>query len=307
MYCGRRRSGRDANRRLYMQRRLLQRELQQIIKGRNSGFWVAPKIYCSKTQKTLDGDKGWWYNKYHQVRRTHKNAEGEIKMEKMTQERIEEMCREHEKWLKNHREGECADFSHTDLRGKNLRGKNLRGASFEDADLTSAFMQGASFEDASFEGACLDSVRARGVNFVGIQADHADFTEAFLTGANFEFAQLQRANFEFARIGHVNFREADLAGSNFAHAYTGNTTFKRADISGVSWSNIGGANFDDKQIAEFAYQLCSAVLGGHTNSPEVKEEVRKILRLANSAKSVIVYGRVQEFNGVKHVTAKEAK
>lgn len=57
----------------------MQRELQQISKGRNSGFWVAPKIYYLKTQKTLDGNGEQWYNKYHQVRRTHKNAEGEQK------------------------------------------------------------------------------------------------------------------------------------------------------------------------------------------------------------------------------------
>ena len=69
--------------------------------------------------------------------------------------------------------------------------------------------------------------------------------------------------------------------------------------------SFAGNNFDDRQIAEFAYNLCTAVLGGHTNSPEVKETVRKILSLANRAESVKVFGKVQEFNGVKHVTAKE--
>lgn len=50
--CGDNESGRDANRRCHGQGRL-QYVLQQIIKGRNSGFWVAPKIYCSKAQKRL--------------------------------------------------------------------------------------------------------------------------------------------------------------------------------------------------------------------------------------------------------------
>ena len=60
-----------------MQGRLLRRKRQQISKGRNSGFWVAPKIYYLKMQKTLDGNGGWWYNKYHQVRLTHKKTQKE--------------------------------------------------------------------------------------------------------------------------------------------------------------------------------------------------------------------------------------
>lgn len=91
-------------------------------------------------------------------------------------------------------------------------------------------------------------------------------------------------------------------------AVTGGTNFVRANLEFVAFnSGFAGNNFDDRQIAEFGYNLCTAVLGGHTNSPEVKETVRKILRLANSSTSVIVYGRVQEFNGVKHITAKEAE
>lgn len=56
--------------------RLLQCKLQQISKGRNSGFWVAPKIYLFGATKTLDRITGRGYNNVHQVRRTHKNAEG---------------------------------------------------------------------------------------------------------------------------------------------------------------------------------------------------------------------------------------
>ena len=60
-----------------MQVRLLRRKRQQISKGRNSGFWVAPKIYLFGATKTLDRITKGGYNNVHQVRRTHKNAEGE--------------------------------------------------------------------------------------------------------------------------------------------------------------------------------------------------------------------------------------
>ena len=55
-----------------MQVRLLRLKRQQISKGRNSGFWVAPKIYLFGTTKTLDRITGRGYNNVHHVRRTHK-------------------------------------------------------------------------------------------------------------------------------------------------------------------------------------------------------------------------------------------
>ena len=68
-----------------MRVRLLRRKRQQISKGRNSGFWVAPKICLFGATKTLDRITERGYNNVHQVRRTHKNAEGEIKNGKRVQ------------------------------------------------------------------------------------------------------------------------------------------------------------------------------------------------------------------------------
>ena len=130
-----------------------------------------------------------------------------------TQEEVNEICTQHEAWLKDWHTGKRADFSGANLRGVHLEGRSLREANFQSADI--------------------------------------DYV-AFNTG------------------------------------------------------NAGNC-FDDKQVAELAYHLCSAVLGSRTNSPEVRDAVRKILSLANRAESVKVFGKVQEFNGVKHVTAKESE
>ena len=294
-----------------MQGRLLRRKRQQISKGRNSGFWVAPKIYYSETQKTLDGNGEWWYNKYHQVRRTHKNAEGEIKMEKlrkMTQEEVNEICTQHEAWLKDWHTGKRADFSGANLRGVHLEGRSLREANFQSADMKGAFLKSADFSHANFEGANLTFVRASYAKFNDCIADHACFDKAHLTGAYFEGASLQRASFREAQVNFVSFREANLWRADFIDAVTGGTNFVCADIDYVAFNTGNAGNcFDDKQVAELAYHLCSAVLGSRTNSPEVRDTVRKILSLANRAESVKVFGKVQEFNGVKHVTAKETE
>ena len=104
----------------------------------------------------------------------------------------------------------------------------------------------------------------------------------------------------------MSFREANLWRADFIAAVTGGTNFVRADIDYVAFNTGNAGNcFDDKQVAELAYHLCSAVLGSRTNSPEVKDEVRKILSLANRAGSVKIFGRVQEYRNGQYVTAKE--
>ena len=299
----------------------MRRKRQQISKWRNSGFRVAPKIYYSETQKTLDGNGGWWYNKYHQVRRTHKNAEGEIKMEKlrkMTQQEVDEMCKKHEAWLASGRkEGERADFRNADLGGArlegvnlkaaNLNGANLEKANLKAANLNGAFLNSANLKEASLERADLRFVRAMNAIFDGASMEYADFKDAILTASTFKDARLASANFENAYLGHVNFTGASLWDANFAYAHIGGCHFREASIGGAKWTSITNGDFDDRQIKEFAYQLCWAALASSDTSEYVKDEIRKIVRLANCSNSAKEWGRVQEYRNKKYVTAKEAE
>ena len=292
-----------------MQVRLLRHKRQQMSKWRNSGFRVAPEIYYSETQKTLDGNGVWWYNKYHQVRRTHKNAEGEIKMEKlrkMTQQEVDEMCKKHEAWLASGRkEGERADFQNADLKNARLEGVNLEKANLNDARLNGAFLNFANLKEASLERADLRFVRAMNATFDGASLKYADFRGARLTSSTFEDAVLSDANFENAHIGHGNFTGADLSAANFAYAHIGGCHFREAFIGGVRWTSIANGDFDDRQIKEFAYELCWAALASSDTSEYVKDEIRKIVRLANCSNSAKEWGRVQEYRNKKYVTAKE--
>lgn len=227
-------------------------------------------------------------------------------MENYTQERVDEMCTMHEAWLKDRSAGKRADFSGASLQGLVLEGRCLREANFKDADLTGAFLRSADFSHASFEGADLTFARASHSEFNDCMADHACFAKARLTGAYFEGASLQGASFREAHLNFVSFKEAHLWRADFVDAVTGGVSFAGANMEFAAFnSGIAGDSYDDKQIAEFAYSLCSAVLGSRTNSSEVKETIRKILSLANRANSVKVFGPVQENIRGKYFTAKE--
>lgn len=131
----------------------------------------------------------------------------------------------------------------------------------------------------------------------------ADFSGASLQGLVLEGRCLREANFKDADL---SFEEAHLWRADFVDAVTGGVSFAGANMEFAAFnSGIAGDSYDDKQIAEFAYSLCSAVLGSRTNSSEVKETIRKILSLANRANSVKVFGPVQENIRGKYFTAKE--
>lgn len=250
-----------------------------------------------------------------------KNAEGETKMygiRKMTQEEVDEMCKKHEAWLASGgKEGERADFSHADLGGARLEGVNLEKANLNgaylgkanlnDARLNAAFLNFANLNDASLERADLHFVRAMNATFDGASLEYANFREAILTASTFEDSRLAFANFESSKLGHVNFTGANLSAVNFAYADIGGCHFREASIGGAKWTSIANADFDDYQIKEFTYELCWAALASSDTSEYIKDEIRKIVRLANCSNSAKEWGRVQEYRNKKFVTAKEAE
>lgn len=207
---------------------------------------------------------------------------------KLTEEQIKKTCEAHEKWLASGgKEGERADFHNADLEGARLEGVNLGGANLVNARLKGTFLNFANLNEASLEHADLRFVRAMNATFDGASLEYADFKEAILTSSTFEDAQLAFANFAYAAICGCRFREAF--------------------IGGAKWTSIASADFDDKQIKEFAYQLCWAALASSDTSAYVKDEIRKIVRLANCSNSAKEWGRVQEYRNKKYVTAKEAE
>ena len=75
----------------------------------------------------------------------------------MTQEKLNEVLKQHKLWLEDSSEGIRA----------NLRGANLRGANLEDANLRGADLRGADLEDANLRGADLIGANLRGADLRG--------------------------------------------------------------------------------------------------------------------------------------------
>ena len=232
--------------------------------------------------------------------------EMEKEYREFTGEQIKETCEAHEKWLASGgKEGERADFHNADLKNARLNDVNLEKANLDGANLNGAFLNSANLKEASLERANLRFTRAINATFDGASLEYADFKDAMLTASTFKNARLASANFENARLGHVNFAGATLWDANFAYAHICGCHFREASIGGAKWTSISNGDFDDYQIKEFAYQLCWAALASSDTSEYVKDEIRKIVRLANCSNSAKEWGRVKEWKNKKYVTAKE--
>src|SRR5690242_21673402 len=112
---------------------------------------------------------------------------------------IERMLSEHRLYLETeYHQGHRANFSSTDLTGRDFSGLNLRGikmdrALLRGADFTGAHLQSANLIGAICQEACFD---------------RADLSRARLSGANLvsaslENARLAKAEMEFALMGNA--------------------------------------------------------------------------------------------------------
>src|SRR5438067_10254871 len=117
---------------------------------------------------------------------------------------IERMLAEHRLYLETeYHEGHRANFSSTDLTGRDFSGLNLRGIKMDRAVLRGADFTGADLRSANLIGAMAQQARF----------DRADLSRARLSGANlvtasFENARLAKAEMEFALMANAVLRGA---------------------------------------------------------------------------------------------------
>ena len=160
-------------------------------------------------------------------------------MEKIDQETLSVILKEHQLWLKsNGVKGKYANLSNknlteanleganlanadlgranlrnADLGGANLGGANLGGANLANADLGNAYLKRTNLRDAYLKGAIL-----RGADLGGADLRIADFKIADLRGANLRGANLRGANLIGADLRGADLRDADLEGANLEGA-----------------------------------------------------------------------------------------
>ena len=127
----------------------------------------------------------------------------ENNMEKIDQENLSVILKEHQLWLDSNGEnGERADLSNKNLRGADLRGADLRAAYLIGADLRGADLRGADLIAANLFRADL-----RGAYLIG-----ADLLGANLRGANLRGADLEGADLESADLEGADLEGVDLEG-----------------------------------------------------------------------------------------------
>ena len=111
----------------------------------------------------------------------------ENNMEKIDQENLSVILKEHQLWLDSNGEnGERADLSNKNLRGADLRGADLRAAYLIGADLRGADLIAANLFRADLRGAYLIGADLLGANLRGANLRGADLEGADLEGVDLE-------------------------------------------------------------------------------------------------------------------------
>ena len=101
----------------------------------------------------------------------------------------------------------------------------------------------------------------------------------------------ERANLSMANLSRANLSGANLSGANLSGA---NLSGADLDYSVLPlWCGSLKANFDDKQLTQIAYHLVKAGLNSNNASKEVKEELEKLIDLANKFHRVSECGRIE--------------
>ena len=189
----------------------------------------------------------------------------------MTSERLNEILKNHKKWLNNDNGGECANLTRADLGYANLTRANLRGADLRSANLRNANLGYANLGYANLRGANLRSADLRGADL-----GYANLTRANLRGADLRGADLRYANLGYANLGYANLRGANLDYSCFP-----------------LWCGSLLANFDDRQLKQIAYHLVRAGLNSKNSSEETKAELSKLIHFANGFHRVGECGKIE--------------
>ena len=136
-------------------------------------------------------------------------------------------------------------------------------------------------ERADLSGADLRGADLRGANLSEADLSRADLSRAYLSGADLRGADLSRAYLS----------EADLSRADLRGAYLSEADLSRADLDFSClplWCGSLNAEFDDKQIIQIVYHAVKSGINSKNTSDEVKNELSKLIGLANK------FHRVQE-------------
>lgn len=125
----------------------------------------------------------------------------------------------------------------------------------------------------------------------------ADLHDADLHGADLHGADLRFAELREASLHGADFHDANLYGADLHRAdlHGANLRGANLDYSCIPlWCGSLKAHFDDKQIIQIVYHAVKAGLCSKNTSDEVKNELRKLISLANRFHMVNTCGKIEE-------------
>ena len=112
--------------------------------------------------------------------------------------------------------------------------------------------------------------------------ERADLSYADLSGAVLRCADLSGADLKCADLSDADLSDADLRGANL-------------DFSCLPlWCGSLSAHFDDKHIVQIIYHAVKAGLNSKNTTEPVKNELKKLINLANQFHRVHECGRIEE-------------
>ena len=119
--------------------------------------------------------------------------------------------------------------------------------------------------------------------------ERANLSRANLSGADLSWADLSGADLSWADLSWANLSGANLSRANLSRADLSRADLSGANLSGANldysvlplWCGSLKANFDDRQLIQITYHLVKAGLNSNNASEEVKNELEKLINLAN--------------------------
>ena len=131
----------------------------------------------------------------------------------------------------------------------------------------------------------------------------ADLRRVDLRGADLSDADMRGANMRGADMRGANLSGADLSGANMRGADMRSANLSGADLSGANldfsclplWCGSLSAHFDDRQIIQLIYHTVKSGLNSKNTGEEVKNELTKLIDLANRFHRADECGRITTF------------
>ena len=130
--------------------------------------------------------------------------------------------------------------------------------------------------------------------------DDPDGKRANLSGADLRGANLIDANMRGANMRGANLSGANLSGADLSDADLSSADLSYADLRGANidfsclplWCGSLSAHFDDRQIIQLIYHTVKSGLNSKNTGEEVKNELTKLIDLANRFHRADECGRI---------------